>query len=281
MQKRRKPDLNISFETLMENMKIESIYDRVETADKKNHVTMDLARKLAGSHYIRNRNVKSFLTFEKELREEVYPRYRIKTPPKTLVSYVKILKKMYDNDYTYMRIIAVNSFNALLDQFTSKDNMFPNVKELKTHFYKILFISICLSNQTLPDTNSIHKICVWIYACIFNKTDDEIKSEVERFLKDPIPPVNGKIRENIIELYNTKVSDMEFLRMIRYAEVFRSANVVRDADITIPNDIIMLVQEYNDVVERIKDRYRYYMDKYDIENQKVIDAYLSKHKVKL
>lgn len=280
MQKRRSMEGDLPFDVLIENMKIDSLVKRVEDADKRDHVTIELARKLASSVYHRKKSITTFLAFEKELYNEVLPRYGLDTAPRSILACTKLLKSLYNSNYGYLRLVAINSFNALLDQFITTDNIFPK-NDIKSHFYKILLISIYISGQSLPVTNNIHIICTWICGCIHGKSDNDIKYEVEKFIKDPVPLSNGKLKRVVLDLYEKDISGRDFLRMIRYSEIYRSANKPGNRDFTIPNDILILTQEYKDLMEKFKDRYRYYMDTSSDETMNEIDGFLNRNKIKL
>lgn len=280
MQKRRSLEGDLEFDVLIENMKIESMIKRVESTDKREHVTLNLARKLADSNYTRKKNFVTYKAFEKELYENVLPRYGLTVVPKNIKNLMDILYNIYSSKYSYLRLVAMNSFNALLDQFVTVDNVIPT-RTIKEYFYKTLLISIYLSSQSLPESNNIHHICVYTFGCVYDKTDSEIKNEVMRFIKDPVPISNGKMRSLILEMYDRDISGMEFLRMIRFADVYRSACRPGNRVFTIPNDLLVLAQEHADLMERIRDRYRYYRDNVSSDNMIDIDKFLSKNKIKI
>lgn len=271
----------VELSLIIEDMKIDAVISRVVDFDKRNHIIMGLARKLASSIYTRRKNVKTFLTFTNELFNTVMPLYDINELPSNMIKTVDILKTMYNSDYGYVKLVAINSFNAILDQFTVNGNVFPNHKVFKNHVYRVILISMYLSNQSIPKTNDIHTMLCWIHACLRDKKDIDIRREVDRFIKYPLPISDGRIRESLIELYTKEFRGVEYTNMFKYTEVYKSIINNNTSDHSVPNDIIILAKEYRDLMERIRDRYRYYMDKSDSENIRIIDDYLYENRINI
>lgn len=282
MQRRKSLEGEKDFNELISDMKVDSIAKLVEEADKRDHVTLELAKKLASSIYFRKKTINSLYLFEKEIRNEIMPRFSLSRMPTKMLTAFKILKSMYNSNIPYVRLVAVNSFDALLDQFITKGGEFQQNK-IYEYFYTTILISIYLSGQTLPITDNIHQICLWTYACVGGKAFKDIKYEVETFLKDPIPISDGRVRDMIVQLYETNVTGREILRMLRYTSVYKKASNVKvnRGDFIVPNDILVLTQEYQELMEKFRDRYRYYMDNGSIETIGTIDDFLFKNRIKL
>lgn len=280
MYKRKSYEPDLPFDQLIETMKIEALVKRISDVDKEHKITYEVARKLAPSLYKRQKNIKSYRELEKELINVTMVAYGKEKPPQIVNHCLKVLYKFYYHDAPFMRLVACNAFNSFLDQFI-QSSIHLETTMLKSYFYRLMLVSIYLSSQSLEITDNIYYICAWTYAVIGRKTDKEIRTEVESFIKHPIPPSDGVLKDAVISIYESDVSGTDILRMIRYSSIYKAAaHGTNKADFIVPNDIIALVQEYKETQEKLKDRMRFYYDKSD-NTRKAIENFLNMNKVKL